>query len=215
MLLDEWQTVPGVLGAVKRAVDASPGAGRFLLTGSVSARLTADTWPGTGRVISMSMYGLTARETLGSVTGELFLDKLCRADIEQFAAPTSPPDLLGYVELALRGGFPEAALRLSAGPRRAWLEGYLGQLFTRDLRSLDEIRDPHRLRRYFEALALNTAGAAASKTLYDAAGVDRKTALAYERLLMNLFVLDVVSSRRSSLACTTYARAMVVTRSTS
>jgi predicted AAA+ superfamily ATPase len=50
-LLDEQQTVPGVLGAVKRAVDDSPRPGRFLLTGSVTADLQADTWPSTGRLV--------------------------------------------------------------------------------------------------------------------------------------------------------------------
>jgi hypothetical protein len=116
-------------------------------------------------------------------TGEPFLDKLAHARVEEFIAPESPPDLLGFVELALRGGFPEATLRLSASTRRTWLEGYLSQLFTRDVKNLNETRDPNRLGRYFEALALSTAGVAESKTLYDAAKIDRKTALAYERLL--------------------------------
>ena len=35
LLIDEWQHAPGVLGAVKRAVDATPRSpGRYLLTGS-------------------------------------------------------------------------------------------------------------------------------------------------------------------------------------
>src|SRR5271168_3511006 len=62
ILLDEWQAVPGVLGAVKRAVDRGSGAGRFLLTGSVRAKFTGPTWPGTGRVVDVHMYGLTVRE---------------------------------------------------------------------------------------------------------------------------------------------------------
>ncbi len=37
VLLDEWQVVPAVLGAVKRAVDADSGPGRYLMTGSVTA----------------------------------------------------------------------------------------------------------------------------------------------------------------------------------
>ena len=36
VLLDEWQAVPGVLAAVKRAVDDDPRPGRFLMTGSLS-----------------------------------------------------------------------------------------------------------------------------------------------------------------------------------
>jgi predicted AAA+ superfamily ATPase len=192
VLLDEWQAVPGVLGAVKRAVDEGSGAGRFLLTGSVRAKFTGTTWPGTGRVVDVHMYGLTVREIVGRLAGEPFLSRLAQADLGAFPAPSEPPDLLGYVELALRGGFPDAALGLSADARRAWLHGYLEQLLTRDPEGLGEDRDPRRLRLYFEALALNTAGLAHSKTLYDAAHIDRKTSLAYERLLTNLLVLDIL-----------------------
>ncbi|WP_216853476.1 DUF4143 domain-containing protein [Phytoactinopolyspora halotolerans] len=53
-------------------------------------------------------------------------------------------------------------------------------------------RDPVRLRRYLHALCLNTAGVAEARTLYENAGVNRKTALAYDRLLANLLVADEV-----------------------
>lgn len=56
--------------------------------------------------------------------------------------------------------------------------------------TVDRGRDPARLRRYFEAFALNSTGLADHKTIYDAAGVNRRTALAYERLLQNLMVVD-------------------------
>lgn len=39
ILLDEWQMVPELLPAVKRAVDDGAGVGRFLLTGSVRTDL--------------------------------------------------------------------------------------------------------------------------------------------------------------------------------
>jgi hypothetical protein len=214
VLLDEWQAVPGVLGAVKRAVDQGSGAGRFLLTGSVRAKFTGATWPGTGRVVNMHMYGLTVREIVGQLTGEPFLSRLAHADIDAFAAGADPPDLLGYIDLALRGGFPDAALDPSPDTRGAWLSGYLDQLLTRDLETLQENRDPHRLRLYFEALALNTAGIIQSKTLYDAAGIDHKTASAYERLLTNLLVLETLpawSTNRVSRMTRTGKRYLVDT----
>ena len=214
VLLDEWQAVPEVLGAVKRAVDRGAGAGRFLLTGSVRAKFTGATWPGTGRVVDVHMYGLTQREIAGRLTGEPFLSKLEQADIDAFAMPPDPPDLLGYIELALRGGFPNAVLDLSPDTRGVWLERLSDQLLTRDPETLHEDRDPHRLRLYFEALALNTAGLAQSKTLYDAAGIDHKTATAYERLLTNLLVLDILpawSTNRLSRMTRTGKRYLVDT----
>jgi uncharacterized protein len=191
VLLDEWQAVPDVLGAVKRAVDQGTGGGRFLLTGSVRAPFVGKPWPGTGRVVNLQVHGLTMREIVGRLEGEPFLARLAAGTVDAFSMPADPPDLLGYVELALRGGFPDV-LGLSAPARREWLNGYLSQLLTRDTEGLDGRRDPSRLRRYFEALALSTAGLARAKTLHDAARIDRKTALAYEQLLMNLLVLETL-----------------------
>ena len=192
ILLDEWQAVPGVLGAVKRAVDSDPHPGRFLLTGSVRADLEAETWPGTGRLIRLRMYGLTEREITARPTGPAFLEKLAGADLESFTLPSAQPDLRGYVELALRGAFPEPALRLSGDARDAWLNGYIEQLITRDAQAIAGLRDPGRLRRYFEATALSTAGQPAHRTLYAAAGINRMTAIAYDTLLANLFVLELL-----------------------
>jgi predicted AAA+ superfamily ATPase len=191
VLLDEWQAVPGVLGAVKRAVDDDPRPGRFLLTGSVRADLDAETWPGTGRVVRVPMYGLTMRELTRRHLGAGFVDLLASGDIDALGPPGSPPDLAGYVEIGLAGGFPDATVGSAATERDAWLASYLDQLLTRDAAAVTG-RDPARLRRYFEALALNSAGLAEHKTLYDAAGIDRKTADAYERLLVNLLVVDLV-----------------------
>lgn len=201
VLLDEWQAVPTVLGAIKRAVDDDPRPGRFLLTGSVRAELEAELWPGTGRLVRLRLYGLTVREVqrrLPSPAAVPFINRLAQADIGLFGLPPDVPDLAGYVELAVRSGFPEPALRLSGVARQAWLDGYLDQLLTRDAAGLLGLRDPARLRRYFEALALNSAGLAEHQTLYTAAGINRLTAVAYDQLLTNLFVLDAVPAWTSN-----------------
>jgi predicted AAA+ superfamily ATPase len=190
VLLDEWQVVPEVLGAIKRAVDTDSRSGRFLLTGSVRADLDAPTWPGTGRLVRVPMYGMTVAEQRGQAKVTPFLDRLVQD--EPISIPKDAPDLRGYLELCLQSGFPEAALVLSAKTRARWIESYLEQLLTRDATHMEGIRDPSRLRRFFEAYALNSAGIATEKTLYDAAGLDRRTAIAYEHLLSNLMVIDQV-----------------------
>lgn len=190
VLLDEWQAVPEILGAVKRAVDYDPRPGRYLLTGSVRADLESATWPGTGRLVRVSLFGMTVAEQQGRLTTTPLVDRLARGDA--FVVPPESPDLRGYVDLALQSGFPEAALSLSARTRSRWLESYVDQLLTRDAIHIDGPRDPAKLRRYFEAYALNSAGVVDDKTLFEAAGLNRKTAAAYEQLLINLMVIERV-----------------------
>ncbi len=116
VLLDEGQAVPEVLGAVKRAVDAESRPGRFLMTGSVRSDLDRLTWPGTGRLVRMAMYPLSVAERFGRPGTSPLVDRLARR--EELTVPASSPDLRGYVELALEGGFPEAVFSLSPAVRR-------------------------------------------------------------------------------------------------
>jgi len=198
VLIDEWQQVPGVLGALKRSIDVTPEPGQFLVTGSVKADLEGETWPGTARLLRIPMFGMTVGELQGAKepNGEKFLSRLSIG--QALDAPENPPDLREYVRLCLQGGFPQAALRLSGVVSSRWYESYIEQVVTRDAKLVDAGRDPDRLQRYFEALAANTAGVVDLKTLHDAAGINRKTALAYEQLLKNLYLLDVLPAWTSN-----------------
>lgn len=201
VLIDEWQEVPTVLGAVKRAVDDDPRPGRFLLTGSVEADLTQGMWPGTGRVVRVVLHGLTQREMVGAVRGHGLLDAARTGDLGAVRTPAAALDVDGYVDLAMNGGFPEPALRLQSTARQAWLDSYVDHVVTRDVLTAGQARDQVRLRRYLEVLALSTAGLPSETTLARATGIDKRTADAYERMLSGLFLLDLVpgwSSNRLS-----------------
>jgi uncharacterized protein len=198
VLVDEWQEAPGVLGAIKRAVDQDSTPGRFLVTGSVRGDLESPTWPGTGRLVRLDMYGLTVAELQGSLGDAPFLDRLADQALDDWQQLSDAPDLRGYVELALRSGFPEPALRLSDRLRERWLDSYLDELMTRDLAGADHRRDPERLRRYVEAVALHTAGVVEHTALYRSASISRTTAEAYDRLLRNLLVAEEVPAWHSS-----------------
>jgi uncharacterized protein len=191
VLIDEWQVVPSVLGAVKRAVDVDSRPGRFLLTGSVRADLDTETWPGTGRLMRVVMDGLVARELAGKAHSPGLFSRLLSEGVEAaLLAPNDAPDLRGYVEMTLAGAFPAPRLHLAETGRRRWLRAYLDQVFTRDASQIDGGRDPVRLRRYFEALAASTSGLVEAKKLYDAAGINARTAAAYDGLLANLFIVE-------------------------
>lgn len=198
VLIDEWQEVAQILGAVKRAVDDDPRPGRFLLTGSVEADLTSTIWPGTGRVVRVVLHGLTRREIADNVDKPGLLPTVASGGLSAVRIPSDPPDLDGYVALAATGGFPEPALRLPARVRGAWLDSYVEHVVTRDVSAAGQTRDPVRLRRYLETLALSTAGLPTDSTLYEAAGIDKRTADAYDRLLSALFLLDLVPAWASN-----------------
>ena len=92
VLLDEWQRVPGVLGAVRRALEADPHPNRFYVTGSVRAELEHEVWPGTGRLVRLTMYPMTVAEQLGH-SGPPLLDKL--ADGQELTVPEDPAHRAG------------------------------------------------------------------------------------------------------------------------
>lgn len=192
ILLDEWQLVPDVLGAVKRSIDDHGGTNRFVLTGSVRAELLEPTWAATGRVIRLTQWGMTQRELVGDVAAACVFDRLFAGAASSLRPPPVPPGLRDYVELALRGTFPELALQPSAPLRRRWLGGYVDQVLLRDARLADDRRDPARLRRYLSAVCANTAGVVGHKTIFDAADINRETAVAYDALFELLFLTEQI-----------------------
>ena len=198
LLVDEWQVVPEVLGAVKRAVDEGAAPGNFVLTGSSQADLTAAGWPATGRLIRVPMYGLVEREIEYGSSRPSVLDRLALEGAAGLSTPPDAPDIRGYVARALRSGFPEAALAGSERARHRWLSSYIDQLVSRDVSLAGAVRDPMRLRHYLQAIAASTAGTPTLKTLIDAAGIERPTGNAYDALLERLLITEQVPAWSSN-----------------
>lgn len=185
VLLDEWQEVPEVLGAVKRAVDQGAEAGSFILTGSVRAPLTSASWAGTGRVITIDMHPLTVLERRAADTPHSeFVAHVLRGQVSDLALPAELPDLVGYLDLAVTGGYP-SVIGVPAGTRKLWLDSYVEQLVLRDVPELGEIRDPGALRRLLHALIESTGTLIADTELAAAADMNVKTVRRHERLLQD------------------------------
>ncbi len=188
VLIDEWQEVPSSLQAVKLAVDAQPTRGRYIVTGSVRGEIDAPTWPGTGRLVRLAMYGLTEREIDQRLNAPSWLSHVLSGEVPAFKP--GAVDLRAYVRRALRSGFPEAALAVPDRGRMRWLASYVDQLVTRDAAAIAPGRDPQRLRAYLTALTLNSAGVVDDVTLWTAAGIAKDTARAYDSLLQSLLIAD-------------------------
>ncbi|MGL4176815.1 MAG: ATP-binding protein [Dermatophilaceae bacterium] len=190
LLVDEWQLVPEVLSALKRAVDDGSGAGRFVITGSAQTDLTGAGWPLTGRAVRLPMWGLCQRELVGDPHAPSLLDRLAEEGTDALASAPPSVDLVGYIDAALHGCLPEVALQPDERLRRRWLASYVDQVVARDGALVDGSRDPVRLRRYLQVWAANTAGVPDHITLFEAAGINRVTALGYDRLLIALLVVE-------------------------
>ncbi|MDR0944774.1 MAG: DUF4143 domain-containing protein [Bifidobacteriaceae bacterium] len=187
VLLDEWQESPDSMSAVKRAVDSGAPAGSLFVTGSVRARRTGQTWPGTGRVVPVRMWGLTMAERLGLTGASSVIDRFMSGE-----EPSPEPgtlDTFDYVAEAAKGGFPEA-LTLDETGRDEWFDGYANQLIGRDATELADVRAPGRLMALVKALALNTAGSPTVATLIEASGANGRTVARYLDLLTDLCVIE-------------------------
>jgi len=206
--LDEWQEAPPVLGAIKRAVDLSFTPSRYLLTGSVTGQVTTHSWPGTGRVVEVPLLPMTQRELRGKLHSPLFVDRVLADDVTSSLATTetlsSAPSLTHYLDLALTGGFPQAAFATSNRQRALWLRGYVDLLIGRDVAATGVAPDSGRFRSYVAAIGLNTAGVIDASSLADGIQVAPATVRRYDALLEALYLLDLVpawySNRMTRLA---------------
>jgi predicted AAA+ superfamily ATPase len=194
VLIDEWQRLPSVWDAVRRAVDSDPSNARFLLTGSASP-LTPQTHSGAGRIVQLRMRPLTLSER--GMTPSVGVASLLSGTHPEIVGSTEV-GLDDYVTEILAGGFP--ALRgLRDRALRAQLDGYLTRIVDHDFPEMGQpVRRPDTLRRWMEAYAAATSTTAAYETIRDAAtgGQGDKPAKTttepYRDVLERLWVLDPV-----------------------
>ncbi len=188
VFIDEWQEVPEVLGAVKRAVDAGGGrdAGRFVITGSVRARRQAVTWPGTGRFVRVRMYGLTQAELeRNSVYNPI-------NTFFQVEPPTFAHSELvrsDYLDRIAAGRFP-VGVSLEGQSRSRWYAAYIEQLIDRDAQQVSErVTQTAKLRSVFRSSVSRTGQELNRHATAGDADVDFRTAEHYIGLLEDLSII--------------------------
>ncbi|MDQ1293786.1 MAG: uncharacterized protein QG608_1667 [Actinomycetota bacterium] len=192
VLIDEWQRLPSSWDTVRRAVDADPSPGRFLLTGSACPRTT--THSGAGRIVTARMRPLTLVER-GVGTPTVSLQALLSGKRPPIDGD-SDVTLEDYTEEICASGFP--GLRgLHGRALRAQLDGYLDRIVDHDIPELGRsIRNPTALRRWLAAYAAATSSTTAFERIRDAATGDdgnaltRSSLLPYRDALTRLWILD-------------------------
>ncbi len=188
-VIDEVQRAPDLLLAIKESVDKDQAPGRFLLTGSTNLMalpLVADSLAGRLEVITLLPF---AQAELAASPGDL-LDRL----FDGAGLPAVANPVVGDVlmDIVLKGGYPEALRRASAGRRQAWLQDYVALILDRDVRDIANIDQLDRMPRLLDMLAAH-AGQLVNHSSYGAAlGLTAPTAQKYVGILERLFLLRQV-----------------------
>lgn len=197
VLIDEWQRIPPVWDAVRRAVDAGAGPGSFLLTGSATPG-DSGTHSGAGRIVTVRMRPLAFHER-GRENATVSFSSMLTGSRPSIGG-SSRIGLREYVEEILHSGFP--GLRgLSGRPLRAQLDGYLDRIVDADLEEMGlRVRRPELVRRWLRAYAAATATTASYETIRDAAtggeGAKpaKRTTTPYRDVLERLWILDPIQA---------------------
>ncbi len=195
VLLDEWQRLPALWDAVRRAVDADDRGGQFLLTGS-TALATPPTHSGAGRILRVRMLPLSLVER-GVEVPTVSLRTLLSGARHSLGGTTSV-QLADYAEEIVASGFP-AIRRRTGRTRAAQLDGYLARIVDQDFAEAGHsVRRPAQLTHWLRAYAAATSTVAALETIRDAATGDRAEKPAktssevYRDVLTRLWVLDAL-----------------------
>jgi hypothetical protein len=155
--LDEVQREPGLLHAVKRAIDRERTPGRFLLTGSANLLLMRRVSESlAGRASYLTLWPMTRREQRGAGRGGLWDELWATPDREWLdLLAAGPEEREDWRALARRGGFPTPALEMTTAAERAtWFDGYVRTYLERDLQDLASIASLPDFRRLMQAACL-------------------------------------------------------------
>jgi predicted AAA+ superfamily ATPase len=197
ILFDEWQLVPEVFDAVRRAVDVDREPTPFLLTGSASPRVEP-THTGSGRYSFVRMRPLALSER-GMGAPSVSLEALLTGRRPEITGRTKV-DLVRYADEIVASGFP--GLRSLRGrPLRQRLDGYLEGIVTKDFEEQGRrVRKPELLMRWLRAYAAATATMAKFDKLRAAAGREgedvphKQTTLGYRDALTRLWLLEPLAA---------------------
>lgn len=155
--LDEVQREPGLLRAVKRAIDRKRRPGQFLITGSANLLLMRQVSESlAGRASYLTLWPMTRRERAGLGRCGVWEELLDAPDADWLdlldAQPDAPED---WRVLARRGGFPTPAVHMrTAREREVWFDGYVRTYLERDLQDLSSIAALPDFRRLMRAACL-------------------------------------------------------------
>ncbi len=194
-VIDEIQRAPGLILALKRAVDEEPRPGRYLITGSVDlfrSSISPDSLAGRVETIELLPFSQAEIANAG-IPG--FLDRAFAGDFPDLEEQEPTADL---IERVLAGGFPEALSRTDGVRRRSWLRAYARALSERDVSDIAAISRLDEMAHLIEHVAVSTGQLLNMSNLGSRVGVDSKTINRWLTLLEHMFLVRRVRSWHSN-----------------
>ena len=133
-LIDEWQDIPKIWGAVRKSVDDRQENGLYILTGSTS-RMVETPHTGTMRISRMEMYPMSLFES-GESNGTVSLRELFDSpqSYEGCESPLSVDDLIFSI---CRGGWPRAVRNKTPQSQLALAKDLFIQTCETDIGNID------------------------------------------------------------------------------
>lgn len=187
LIIDEVQRVPSLLSAIKLVVDEGTHPGQYLLTGSANIQ----SLPGVqeslaGRIRKIRLRPLSQGELLG--VEPTFLE---RAFKKSFHTTKSEYDRKTMLEIAFRGGFPEA-IHLEKNDRGPWHRDYINALLERDLKDIAQITRHHAMHELVHTLAAWSGKFMDISAIGAGLSIRRPTIETYINALEALYVIERV-----------------------
>ena len=189
MVIDEIQKAAKLIPEIKLAVDKNNRPGQYLLTGSVNIlTLPAIGDSLAGRVKYKRLRPLTVGEILGKKP--VFLEKAFNRDF--------PNKISGYnkehiIDLAFRGGYPEAVANKNYQHRKDWHIDYFNTILLRDLKNIANIRRQDDLQSLMGILASWSAKFMEISQIAAALSLNKLTLNSYINTLVSMFMYEKVS----------------------
>ena len=197
LVIDELQRAPGLVRALKAAVDRDRRPGRFLVTGSADLLDV----PGVsdslaGRAETIALYGFSQGELMR--VRDDFVGNVLHAPVDWLRSHSTERLRQEYVELVCAGGYPDAVTRSERG-RERWFSNYLQRIVRRDATEVSRLQYLERLPVMLRLIAANNAGELVRAHLARDSGVPETSLVPYVRLLENLFLVQRVPAWHANL----------------
>jgi len=189
MIIDEIQKAPKLLPEIKLHVDSDKRPGQFLLTGSaniLTLPIISDSLA--GRVKYLRLRSLSVGEIMRKRPG--FLKRAFEKDFPDRIPGFNKADI---IDLAFRGGYPEAVALDNLQHRKEWHIDYLQTIITRDLKDIANIHRQDTLRSLVDILASWSAKFMELTQISSALSINKITLDSYINILISMYIFEKVS----------------------